>query len=476
MRNYTPPEKSQAAIPTGPYTGPVTHAISDASPSPSVAGPMQAKRSSEVSREETAKAEKGDYSGYFKINSKDRKKLTDPKKDMIESSLNSGMGSGALAKVYGRSTSDLLNPVTRQAMSEMARSKDIAQIHKDILKNAMDDMDQEILVQTMLPVSDLQKENLRQHYQSKGDLKRLQKEYRENGFFKSMLGEETMSSGQVNAALNGPERTREEVDALVRNDVDQAESSGAAMMKLMLLMQMGNFTKTTKDKKSGTKETTKWDRTMANALAHGGRVGFLFDASKPMEGQPGTTADTYSIMARVFGTKSNGESTLKSRSAATHRLLTPDAGQGMRGYKEEHGKLAALKSKTDSGYRNYGMDMSVGGAGNAGVQGEGGAGQIITTDGRSGHMYVGERDSTQTKRGGMLVGMETDSPYRSNQYGHMHTAMAKGGKFSSTGGLKYDIEGAKYGGRTVDFNGATNEDIALTLDAFNNHLNQLKAG
>ena len=44
VRNYTPPEKSQAPAPTGPYTGPVTHAISDASPSPSVAGPMQAKR------------------------------------------------------------------------------------------------------------------------------------------------------------------------------------------------------------------------------------------------------------------------------------------------------------------------------------------------------------------------------------------------------------------------------------------------
>ncbi len=44
VRNYTPPEKSQAPVPTGPYTGPVTHAISNASPSPSVAGPMQAKR------------------------------------------------------------------------------------------------------------------------------------------------------------------------------------------------------------------------------------------------------------------------------------------------------------------------------------------------------------------------------------------------------------------------------------------------
>ena len=44
VRNYTPPKKSQAVVPTGPYIGPVTHAISDASPSPAVAGPMQALR------------------------------------------------------------------------------------------------------------------------------------------------------------------------------------------------------------------------------------------------------------------------------------------------------------------------------------------------------------------------------------------------------------------------------------------------
>ena len=44
VRNYTPPAQTQAPLQTGPYTGPVTHALSDASPSPSAAGPMQAKR------------------------------------------------------------------------------------------------------------------------------------------------------------------------------------------------------------------------------------------------------------------------------------------------------------------------------------------------------------------------------------------------------------------------------------------------
>ena len=109
-------------------------------------------------------------------------------------------------------------------------------------------------------------------------MKRLQKEYRENGFFKSLLGEETLSSGQVNAALNGPARSEEEVEELVQRDVNQAEQSGEAMLKLMLLMQMGHFTKTTRNK-SGRKVSSKWYKSMANSLSYGGRVGFLFDSS-----------------------------------------------------------------------------------------------------------------------------------------------------------------------------------------------------
>ncbi len=44
VRDYTPPVREQAPLQTGPYTGPVTHAVSGASPSPSAAGPMQAKK------------------------------------------------------------------------------------------------------------------------------------------------------------------------------------------------------------------------------------------------------------------------------------------------------------------------------------------------------------------------------------------------------------------------------------------------
>lgn len=44
VRDYTHPAKTQESAQTGPYTGPVTHALSSAGPSPSAAGPMQAKR------------------------------------------------------------------------------------------------------------------------------------------------------------------------------------------------------------------------------------------------------------------------------------------------------------------------------------------------------------------------------------------------------------------------------------------------
>ena len=44
VKDYPPPAQTQAPAPAVPYTGPVTHALSNASPSPAAAGPMQAKR------------------------------------------------------------------------------------------------------------------------------------------------------------------------------------------------------------------------------------------------------------------------------------------------------------------------------------------------------------------------------------------------------------------------------------------------
>ena len=70
VRNYTPPARTQAPLQTGPYTGPVTHALSDASPSPSAAGPMQAMReSNSANREyyEDTMVKEGD-AGYDDLN------------------------------------------------------------------------------------------------------------------------------------------------------------------------------------------------------------------------------------------------------------------------------------------------------------------------------------------------------------------------------------------------------------------------
>ena len=124
-RERTGPDRGEVRTAAGgqAYTGPVTHALSSASPSPAAAGPVQAKWSGEISREAADKAAKGDYSEYYKTNSEDKKGLTAEKKELIQNSLNSGADHQRLARIYGRTTSDMLNPVTRQAMNEIAQTK-----------------------------------------------------------------------------------------------------------------------------------------------------------------------------------------------------------------------------------------------------------------------------------------------------------------------------------------------------------------
>ena len=66
VRDYTPPAQKQDTVRTGVHTGPVTHAISDASPSPSVAGPMQAKRRDTDAKEVKQMQKEGEnYNGMY---------------------------------------------------------------------------------------------------------------------------------------------------------------------------------------------------------------------------------------------------------------------------------------------------------------------------------------------------------------------------------------------------------------------------
>ena len=94
--------------------------------------------------------------------------------------------------------------------------------------------------------------------------------------------------------------------------------------------------------------------------------------------------------------------------------------------------------------------------------------------GPSGLMYIGRKMGTASHKGGLLVGLESDSPYRMNQTGHMHNAAAQAEEGSSTGGLKVDIQGNKYGGRTVDLSGLSNKEMVATLTAFSTHFKGLR--
>ena len=52
VKAYVPPAMETTPATVGPYTGPVAHTLSAAFPSPSAAGPMQAKRESDINRAE----------------------------------------------------------------------------------------------------------------------------------------------------------------------------------------------------------------------------------------------------------------------------------------------------------------------------------------------------------------------------------------------------------------------------------------
>ena len=430
------------------------------------------KPSEEQRDQALAKAQQGDYSQFAILRKADAQAMVDAKKAEF---LANGMPDPKQL-----STTEMLNPVTRKAMSQIAGDEklQLPDTQRRQFREAGEVMDQRMIVNTMKKVSDGQAQRVVQHYQNMDDQKRLAQEYARSKHGKTYLGGEGDGTllGAVAAreqALANVEqqntRSLQEAQALAQSDIDRAQNSGDAMLRLMFMMQLGNFQRTDGSKKA--KTSRAWDQTMANAFSHGGRTGFVF-AGKDTEEAGGTGTDA--VFDAVFGGQGGAGAGVHVRAAGTHHMNTPKAGKGMAGYKEKGGIGAALGSKADPDYQHFGMDMGIGGVGNLGTAGAGGQGQMINADGRSGHMYIGRRMGTASRKGGLLVGLESDSPYRMNQTGHMHNAAAQAEEGSSTGGLKTDIQGNKYGGRTVDLSGLTNQEMVATLHAFTSHFNRLR--
>ena len=430
------------------------------------------KPSEEQRDQALAKAQQGDYSQFAILRKADAQAMVDAKKAEF---LANGMPDPKQL-----STTEMLNPVTRKAMSQIAGDEklQIPDTQRRQFREAGEVMDQRMIVNTMKKVSDGQAQRMVQHYQNMDDQKRLAQEYARSKHGKTYLGGEGDGTllGAVAAreqALANVEqqntRSLQDAQALAQSDIDRAQNSGDAMLRLMFMMQLGNFQRTDGSKKA--KTSRAWDQTMANAFSHGGRTGFVF-AGKDTEEAGGTGTDA--VFDAVFGGQGGAGAGVHVRAAGTHHMNTPKAGKGMAGYKEKGGIGAALGSKADPDYQHFGMDMGIGGVGNLGTAGAGGQGQMINADGRSGHMYIGRRMGTASRKGGLLVGLESDSPYRMNQTGHMHNAAAQAEEGSSTGGLKTDIQGNKYGGRTVDLSGLTNQEMVATLHAFTSHFSRLR--
>ena len=436
-----------------------------------VGGKAGLLKPSEAQRDQAlAKAQQGDYSQFALLRKDDAQAMVDAKKGQI---LANGMSDPRQV-----STAEMLNPVTRKAMSQLARDESLLDGQRQQIREAGEAMDQRMMVNTMKKVSPVQRAQLIQHYQDMDDQKRLAREYERSRSGKTFLGSEgdgTLLGAVVareQALANVKQRnTRSvgEAQQLADSDIARAQNSGDALLRLMFMMQLGNFQRT--DGSKDAKTNRAWDQTMANAFSHGGRTGFVF-AGEDAKAAGGTGTDA--VFDAVFGAQGGAGAGVHVRAAGTHHMKTPEVGKGMAGYKEQGGIGAALASKTDSSYQHFGMDMGIGGVGNLGTAGEGGQGQMINADGRSGHMYIGRKMGTASHKGGLLVGLESDSPYRMNQTGHMHNAAAQAEEGSSTGGLKVDIQGNKYGGRTVDLSGLSNKEMVATLAAFSTHFKGLR--
>lgn len=420
-----------------------------------------------------AKAQQGDYSQFALLRKEDAQAMVDDKKEEIRTRY-----LPSLRQMRQADTKEMLNPVTRKAMSQLARDESLLDGQRQQIREAGEAMDQRMMVNTMKKVSPVQRAQLIQHYQDMDDQKRLAREYERSRSGKTFLGSEgdgTLLGAVVareQALANVKQRnTRSvgEAQQLADSDIARAQNSGDALLRLMFMMQLGNFQRT--DGSKDAKTNRAWDQTMANAFSHGGRTGFVF-AGEDAKAAGGTGTDA--VFDAVFGAQGGAGAGVHVRAAGTHHMKTPKVGKGMAGYKEQGGIGAALSSKTDSSYQHFGMDMGIGGVGNLGTAGEGGQGQMINADGRSGHMYIGRKMGTASHKGGLLVGLESDSPYRMNQTGHMHNAAAQAEEGSSTGGLKVDIQGNKYGGRTVDLSGLSNKEMVATLTAFSTHFRGLR--
>ena len=142
------------------------------------------KPSEEQRDQALAKAQQGDYSQFAILRKADAQAMVDAKKAEF---LANGMPDPKQL-----STTEMLNPVTRKAMSQIAGDEklQLPAAQRQQFREAGEVMDQRMIVNTMKKVSDGQAQRMVQHYQNMDDQKRLAQEYARSKYGKTYLGGE----------------------------------------------------------------------------------------------------------------------------------------------------------------------------------------------------------------------------------------------------------------------------------------------
>jgi len=240
----------------------------------------------------------------------------------------------------------------------------------------------------------------------------------------------------VNSLADGPEQAQEMIEKNVEKQVQMA--------KMMFVAHLGQ-TNLVND----AKENVEMDRSVASMMAHCSRTAFVFPKGEEKE--------VTRMMGNLTGAKMGKGAGIYGRFAATHSTA--------------HGAtIGEFKEKKGVSLRHqYGMDVAIGGLGNAGIPGRKGVPQTINMDGTCGHMYMRVDKGGANKTSSLLVGFESDAPGKGNQQGHGHTSAATGEYMSSFLGQRTDEMGAKYGGRIVDCTMFKPEELSAALENFTNH-------
>jgi hypothetical protein len=265
---------------------------------------------------------------------------------------------------------------------------------------------------------------------------------------------------------------RQSADTMIANNMTKQRH----LAKTMLLMQMGRFdkTETVMQGNKAITQTGQFDSTIAEALAHGTRVGISLPE--------GTKAQQKALQQAWTGSAGN----LMSTRFATHDLHRRKVGVKGSRFKEvklKGGFTGALKyiftfgrakkSKPASIGNNYGMDLSLGGLGR-----QFNGNRVIDDQGGFGHLYQRYVPGDENTCGGMLVGIENSAP------GGMHFIQKRVGGYDGTSCIgevhnskaiahnqsaffsRRAFIGDQYGGRTVDLSHVNITQLTRVLNLF----------